>query len=420
MLSFGPVDSDIYGKPISLARYELLQADGSVKVSNDQLSVVATCESPCTSLAFTDVAALSQLTDRAYRVRAIGVDGQAGALGENFPNGASVRLERSVTPGNLRLEWDPVTTTVDGSPTTVVAYEVWESTVPFDRLDIELGVTPTLIGTTGDAFLEITDPGVTRYYSVLTIDAGGNKSPSDAGAVGVRNRSGKRSVAGARSRESALEQGPRLKSRSLRLGSRRDESPGSDSREAIGTILSETSDADLVALAIEGDERAFEAILTRHQARVMRMLRLLGTPRSDRDDLAQDVFVRVFRHLSGFNRNRAFEPWLYRITVNVAHDHRKRQRRSKEDPVADPRELDDVAAGEPTPDDRAMATDQARRLERALDGLSSRERAVFVLVELEQLTTKEAAKSLGINQITVRRHLGRARERLARLVAESR
>ena len=57
------------------------------------------------------------------------------------------------------------------------AYEVWEATVPFDRLDIEQGATPTLVGTTGNAFLEIPDPGVTRYYSVLTIDAGGNKSP---------------------------------------------------------------------------------------------------------------------------------------------------------------------------------------------------------------------------------------------------
>ena len=224
----------------------------------------------------------------------------------------------------------------------------------------------------------------------------------------------------------AREQGPRLKSRSLRLGGSRDEPAGSTTREADGAAESasgaaaapEPSDAELVARAIEGDERAFETILERHQVRVMRMLRLLGTPPADRDDLAQDVFVRVFRHLSGFNRGRAFEPWLYRITVNVAHDDRKRRRRSREDPVEDPRELDDLAGGEPAPDDRAVASDQARRLERALDGLSARERAVFVLVELEQLTSREAAKSLGITQITVRRHLGRARERLARIVAE--
>ena len=178
LLTFTAVTTDIYGKPLATSGYELFQGDGTVRLSNGDLSLVDTCADPCVGLSFTDLGGLLDGTDSGYRVRAIGADGQRGALGVNYPNGPQVRFEKSLTPGNLRLEWDPVNSTVDGVPTTVPTYEVWQADFPFNRQDIEAGVPGvTLVVVQPETFLELTDPGVDRYYSILAIDDGGNRSP---------------------------------------------------------------------------------------------------------------------------------------------------------------------------------------------------------------------------------------------------
>ena len=86
----------------------------------------------------------------------------------------------------------------------------------------------------------------------------------------------------------------------------------------------EPDDATLVAAAQQGRVRALEQLLDRHQSRVLRILRLLGVPVQDRDDVAQEVFIRVFRHLGGFRTGQEFTGWLYRVTVNASHDYRSR------------------------------------------------------------------------------------------------
>ena len=176
----------------------------------------------------------------------------------------------------------------------------------------------------------------------------------------------------------------------------------------------EPSDDVLVAAALEGNARAFETLVERHAPRVSRVLRLLGVPAADREDVAQDTFLRVFRHLRGYRTGRSFSAWIYRVAVNASHDWRERTRRISADEV--PWD-DDQGRGVPV----AVEPDRAelsRRLEQALAQLSERERAVIVLKEFEELDTTEVAKALGITSITVRRHLGRARDRLRRLLEE--
>ncbi len=176
-------------------------------------------------------------------------------------------------------------------------------------------------------------------------------------------------------------------------------------------------DAQLIADAVGGSERALDQLLRRHERSVLRLVRLLGVAPADREDVAQEILVRVFRHLGTFKPGRSFRGWLYRIAVNSVHDHRYRlQRRSRrESPWSDA--LDETPDASAAPGDHALALEHRRVLESALDGLSERERAVFVLVEMEGLDRREAARSLGITTVTVRRHLSRARASLRKILA---
>src|SRR5262245_43710783 len=147
-------------------------------------------------------------------------------------------------------------------------------------------------------------------------------------------------------------------------------------------------DSDLAAAARSGDVRAFEALLARHEGRVLRVLRLLGVPRQDREDVAQEVFLRVFRGLEGFRSSLPFASWVYRITVNAAHDHRARRMRATRTESGWSEEAEEQAQHDgPGPEAQVLARERGQALERALAGLSERERAVFVLREMEDVDT---------------------------------
>ncbi len=175
----------------------------------------------------------------------------------------------------------------------------------------------------------------------------------------------------------------------------------------------EAQEPSLIEAARGGNARAFEDLLKRHEARVFRVLRLLGVPVSDREDVAQNVFLRIFRGLDGLKAGRPFSSWVYKISANAALDWRGQSDRQRREEAPWDDALDETA---PAP--QAGSLDLARRLEAALDTLSDRERAVFVLIEMEGLERIDAARVLGISRITVRRHLGLAKERLRAALTE--
>ena len=174
----------------------------------------------------------------------------------------------------------------------------------------------------------------------------------------------------------------------------------------------EVSDEALVESARSGNARSFEQLLHRHESRVLRVLHLLGVPGQDREDVAQEVFLRVFRHLAGYRPGGSFGAWIYRVTVNSAHDFRLKQGRARRDEVPWTARAGEVADPSDGPEAAAGRAGDRVRLELALESLTERERAVFVLKELEGLDSRETARILGVTTITVRRHLGLARHRL--------
>ncbi len=165
--------------------------------------------------------------------------------------------------------------------------------------------------------------------------------------------------------------------------------------------------AALVERARLGDAHAFDRLMLETQEKVLSVSwRLLGS-REDARDASQEVYVRVYRHLSRFRTGKDLQAWLYRITVNVCRDALRRRRRS---PI--------VAAEMPEPSVSATAEETLLRAERrsrvleALDCLPARERAALVLRDLEGLTSEEAARVLGSRPGTVRAQVVAARAKI--------
>lgn len=173
--------------------------------------------------------------------------------------------------------------------------------------------------------------------------------------------------------------------------------------------------ATLAGRALAGDLEAFEAIIRHWERPVLGLcVRLLGRL-EDAEDAAQEVFLRLHRNLKQFDRERAFEPWLYRITVNACLDRRRQRPHQSLDEVRDETGFEPA---DPSPGaDRALEQSERRRLlKRALRLLPERERAAVVLRDVEGLSTAEAARALGSSEQTVRSALCRARLKLKDLV----
>jgi len=155
-------------------------------------------------------------------------------------------------------------------------------------------------------------------------------------------------------------------------------------------------DLELVRSFREGDEAGFDELVRRYQQRVYALLyRFVRNP-EDATELAQDVFVRAYRALPGFQGKSSFYTWLYRIAVNVALSFLRRRRRRGATDAAE--QLDqDAVMNLPSPDNPARDLEQVRLREtiaRAVDALPARQRATFIMRQYQQLTNDEIAESL--------------------------
>ncbi len=177
---------------------------------------------------------------------------------------------------------------------------------------------------------------------------------------------------------------------------------------------------DLVAQVVAGDRDAFVTIYRAHFAGLRAFaMRLLGCPMAA-DDLVHDVFETLPRSLAGFRGECTVKSFLYSIAVRSVHNHlRAAQRRRKRERSA----LLEPGAAPRLPDAELERHELARLLTLALDCLPFKQRVAFVLCELEEKSSADAAEILGENAGTVRAQVFHAkrklRERLDELMNES-
>lgn len=165
---------------------------------------------------------------------------------------------------------------------------------------------------------------------------------------------------------------------------------------------------DAPCVGAERPEQAYE----QYFGFVWRNLRRLGVPEAALDDAAQDVFLVVFRRWKEFEGRSSVQSWIFGIALRVAGDHRKMARRRQRRLVF----LEELTEGRSPrapscehPDSVAVRHEATELLHRLLETLEPSRRALFILVELEQMSVPEAAEALGLKLNTAYARLRAAR-----------
>jgi RNA polymerase sigma-70 factor (ECF subfamily) len=191
-------------------------------------------------------------------------------------------------------------------------------------------------------------------------------------------------------------------------------------RDPSGLSIVPVSDEDLMARAAEEDERAFTELVRRYQARVTNLISRVLNDRISSDDLAQEVFVRVFVHRRNYRRGSKFSTWLFTIAANLAKNEIRRRVRRRNwfslDALQEVLSDSTMQLADPTEgQDIALQRGQLQQsVGRAIAAVPEKYRIALVLRDIEGLAYEEIAEVLGIPGGTVRSRINRARGMLKR------
>lgn len=170
------------------------------------------------------------------------------------------------------------------------------------------------------------------------------------------------------------------------------------------------SDRELVGRAREGDREAFGELVARHYDFIHRIAWRWAGNRSDAEDIAQDVCVRLGKAIRSFKGDGAFTTWLYAMTLNVARDLKRKERRDTAKAEAFGAHALIAGEAEEAPDD------PAERLWAAVRQLPDKQREAVLLVYGEGMSHAAAADAMGLAEATVSWHVHEAKKRLREMM----
>lgn len=185
----------------------------------------------------------------------------------------------------------------------------------------------------------------------------------------------------------------------------------------------DATDAELITLVLDGQKDAFRPLVLRYQNRVHAMVYGMVRNPEDARDIVQNAFIKAYQNLDSFRIESSFYTWLYRIAMNLAIDHCRKSKRRKttgfdeaianRDDDGEMLELHHVDSPH-----RALTRKQLQeRIMSAMDELTEEQREVVLLREVEGLSYKEIADSMGIPEGTVMSRLFYARKKLQGLLS---
>lgn len=176
----------------------------------------------------------------------------------------------------------------------------------------------------------------------------------------------------------------------------------------------EKSDAQLVKELRKGNQKAYEELISRYSEKAYHLASRMCRNQEDAEEVLQDVFVTVYRKIDGFQGKSSFSSWLYRITVNSALMKLRKRRQDRsiamEDAIPDEEHSLVLKSDEGKGADKTTLRKQiSTALERAIQELPDDYRPVFILRDVDGLTSKEVGKILGLSIPAVKSRLHRSR-----------
>jgi len=183
-------------------------------------------------------------------------------------------------------------------------------------------------------------------------------------------------------------------------------------------------DEEIVRRVRAGDSALFEILMRRHNQRVYRVVRAVLKDEADVEDVMQQAYINAFTHLHQFEDRSQFSTWLIRIALHEAFGRRRKMQRAETTTARNRSGVDDdrgefmetLTSPEADPERRAYAQELHRVLEAAVDTLPEGYRTVFMLRDIEGLSTSETGQGLGLGDEAVKTRLHRARVMIRRAV----
>ncbi len=183
-----------------------------------------------------------------------------------------------------------------------------------------------------------------------------------------------------------------------------------------------TDDHLLVRQIQKGNRDAFDALVKRYYGSVYNMVAHSVRTHEEREDLIQDIFIKVYRNIGKFRFQASFSTWLFRITRNMLIDRSRKKNliqvsmESEEGTSTIGEKIEDKRAN---PEGKFMESDADSALRKALVKLDDDHKQILILREMEGLSYRELTEVLGINMGTVKSRLARAREELKIILMET-
>ena len=188
---------------------------------------------------------------------------------------------------------------------------------------------------------------------------------------------------------------------------------------AVALENAEQSDAEVIRQVLEGNTATFELLMRRYNERVYRAARAIVRDEQEAEDVMQQAYVNAFTHLRQFNGVAQFSTWLTRIAINEALARVRRQVRYEafDDELSN---VEPFMSRNPSenPERQAFTSELRELLDWAIDTLPNGMREVFVLRDVEGLSTSEVAECLGVTEDVVKTRLSRGRAALRRAMLE--
>lgn len=184
-----------------------------------------------------------------------------------------------------------------------------------------------------------------------------------------------------------------------------------------------TSESIVVRRAKQGDQDAFETLVTRYEKRVYSLAYHYAGNEQDAMDISQEAFLRVYRFLPQFNEDSQFSTWLYRVTSNVCKDYLRKRNARAAFSLSGEQEGEEYLMEAPdlryNPEDLLEQKEMRRQIREGLAQLNPDHREILVMRDVLGLTYEEIASSLELEEGTVKSRIARAREKLRQKLMET-